>query len=342
MKRIQAKLPELKMQEAVINVSPKMRIYLPSGAFDMTLRQQYRQTSMEFTSKYDFVNSFMGYGLDFMHKFPVVSAGLNLSDTVSFNEIYSGTQYIQRSQAMTPYIFYPISPNTNFKTSMKFDNTYTSSVSSNTVIDQGKNILGEIGIWNDTIVESTSSPQGGSLSFVVQHSFQNLGSDYNYTQVELNLTRFYRVFRSHFVESSFQAGYPVEVSNRPLNSFYYAGGYKVLRGYKFQEFLGDSIVYGTVKYNIPLSNPKEEDYFKHISVSMFTWDIFADGAKIGTKDIYTQPIASKFAIGTGVGYKIVLFRLFPIKLELSAAKALEDRPVYGYFTISTIYYTWRN
>lgn len=342
LERFREKLPELKVQEAVINVSPKMRIYLPSGAFDMTLNQRYRKTAMELNTKYDFIDSYMGFALDFTHHLSKLSLGVGLADIVDFNEVYSETQYIQRSQSITPYTLYPVGANTKLKTSIKIDDTYTSSISSNTLLEQGRNILGEIGLWNDTITESTSVPQGGSASLVVQHSFENLGSDYNYTQVEFNMMRYMKVFGGHYIEYALQAGYPLEVSNRPLTSFYYAGGYRVLRGYKFKEFRGDSILYGTMKYNIPLTNPKEEDYFKHISVSMFTWDVFMDAAKIGTKDIYTLPVEAKFAMGTGFGYKIVLFRLFPVKLELSAAKAMEDRPVYFYFTISTIYYTWRN
>jgi hypothetical protein len=339
---LKEKLPEMKVQETVINVSPKMRIYLPSGAFDLNLKEEYRQATLDFNTKYDFVNSFMGYGLDLLYDISPLAVGVNFADTVNFNQVYSGVQYLQRSQSVTPYVQRPITENIKLRTSLKFENTYTVSVSSNSFLDQGKNILGEIGLWNDTIIESTSSPTGGSASLVLQHSFQNLGSNYDYTQVEFNFRRFYKVFKTDFVEFEFQSGYPVEVSNRPLNSFYFLGGYRILRGYNFQEFTGDSKLYATVKYNIPLNHVSEEDFFEHISVSMFTWNIFTEGAKIGTKDIFTTPSEPKFSAGTGIGYKIVLFGLFPVKLELSAAKAFEARPVCFYFTVSTLYYTWRN
>jgi len=340
--KFREKLPELKVQETVINVSPKMLIYLPSGAFDMALEQQYRKTTMEFNAKYDFVDSFMGFGLNFLYDLSPLSIGLNFGDTVDFSEIYSGTQYIQIDQFVTPYVQRFISRYTKIRTGMKFENTYTDAVASNFVLDQGRNMLGEIGVFNDSITESTSAPHGGSVSFNVQHSFKNLGSDYNYTQLEVNFRRYFTVFGNKYLECVAQAGYPVEVSNRPFTSLYYVGGYRILRGYQFKEFFGDALIYGTVKYNIPLNNPREADYFEHITVSFFTWNIFAEAAKIGTKDIYTMSIGEKFSAGTGLGYNIVLFRLFPIKLELSAAKALEDRPVYFYFTISTLYYTWRN
>ena len=332
----------MKVQETVINVSPKMRIYLPSGAFDLNLKEEYRQTSLDFNTKYDFVNSIMGYGLDFLYNISPLALGINFADTVNFDQIYSGTQYLQRSQSVTPYIQRSITRYTKIRTSLRFENTYTDAVSSNFVLDQGKNILGEIGLWNDSITESTSAPSGGSASFAVQHSFENLGSNYDYTQIEFNFRRFYRVFKKDFLECEFQSGYPAEVSNRPLNSFYFLGGYRILRGYKFQEFTGDSKLYASIKYNIPLTRVTEQEYFERISVSMFSWNIFTEAAKIGAKEIYTTPGEPKFSAGTGLGYNVVFFRLFPIKLELSAAKAFEDRPVSFYFTVSTLYYTWRN
>ncbi len=342
LEQFREKLPEMKVQETVISVSPKMRIYLPSGAFDLNLKQEYRQTTLDFNTKYDFVNEIMGYGLDLLYNISPLAIGINFADNVNFDQIYSGTQYLQRSQSVTPYVQEPIAKYTKIRTSMRFENTYTDAVSSNFVLDQGKNILGEIGVWNDSITESTSAPTGGSASVLLQHSFQNLGSNYNYTQAELNYRRFYKVFKSDFIEFEFQSGYPIEVSNRPLNSFYFLGGYRILRGYNFQEFTGDSKLYAAIKYNIPLNKVTEQEFFERISVSMFTWNFFAEGAKIGTKDIFTTPSDPKFSAGTGIGYKIVLFRLFPVKLELSVAKAFEARPVGFYFTVSTLYYTWRN
>lgn len=342
LEQFRERLPEMKVQETVINVSPKMRIYLPSGAFDLNLKEEYRKATLDFNTRYDFVDSFMGYSLDLLYNISPLDIGMNFADTVNFDQIYSGTQYLQRSQSVTPYVQRKIALNTKLRTSLRFENTFTDAVSSNFVLDQGKNILGEVGVWNDSITESTSTPTGGSASIALQHSFENLGSNYNYTQLELNFRRFYRAFGTDYVECEFQSGYPVEVSNRPLNSFYFLGGYRILHGYNFQEFTGDSKLYASVKYNVPLNKVTEEDFFERITVSMFTWNIFAEGAKIGAKEIFTMPSDPKFSAGTGIGYKIVLFRLFPVKLELSAAKAFEARPVYFYFTLSTLYYTWRN
>lgn len=73
-----------------------------------------------------------------------------------------------------------------------------------------------------------------------------------------------------------------------------------------------------------------------------TWDFFVEALNIGGKAVFTTSDNFKSSAGTGLGYKLVLFNIFPVHLELSVAKAFENRPPLFYCTLSTIYYTWRN
>lgn len=340
--KLQDKLPEIKVKETVVSVSPKMRFYLPSGALDLALRQEYERTTVDFSSKYDFVNNFMGVSLDFSYMLSTpLSFGVNLNDRVDFEAIFDNSQYIQRSQSITPYVQYNLAQYTRLRGGLRFENTFTDSVSGQYRLDYGKNIVGEIGAVHDTLSEGSAFPRGSRASLTLQHAFKNLGSDYNYTQAELNLKRYVYIVRDHYLDCQFQAGYPIETENRPLTSIYYAGGYRLLRGYNYKEFQGDALIYGNLTYNVPIIERKQETILG-IPLSIVTLDFFIEGAKIGDYSIYNTFSDVKFSAGIGIGYKIILLKKFPLQLELSEAKAFDSRMPLFYFTLSTIYYTWGN
>ncbi|MBN1822858.1 MAG: hypothetical protein JW803_00915 [Endomicrobiales bacterium] len=339
--RMKERLPELKIKEMVVNVSPKTQVYLPSGALDLGLKQEFRKTSLEFNSRYDFVDSFMGFNLELLYKLTPAAVGFDLYDKVDFNEVYSNVEYIQRSQAVAPFAQRYISKTTKIRGSLAFENTYTSSLSTSFKLDQGRNVLGQVGMYNNTVEETTSTPKGGMRSIVLMKSFEVFGSDYDYMQSELYLQQYFGSFSDHYLGYEFRAGYPIDAAKRPFTSFYYVGGYRILRGYDFKEFMGDALLYQNLSYNIPLAKSKI-DPSKSLAFSILTWNFFSESAKIGDKKIYELPEDVKANFGTGVAYRIMLFRIFPVQLEFSVAKAMEPRDPEYYVTLSTIYYTWQN
>lgn len=337
---LEKKLPEITIKEAVINVSPKMQFYLPSGSMDLALKQEYRRAGVEFLSRYDFVDNFMGFNIDFLYKLSPLSLGVNLNDTVDFSEVISNTEYLQRSQFIAPYAQYDLGYHTNLRAGIRFENTFTSFVDSQTFKDRGRNILGEVVLWRDTLSEARAYPEGGRSRLSLFHSFKNLGSDYDYTLAELDLHLYLYPFDRHVVEYYVQAGYPVRQESRPLTSLYTAGGYRILRGYRFKEFRGSGILYNMLVYKVPLV--KLDGKGREPNLAVVSWDFFAEAAKIGEREIFTAPGGGfKSSAGMGIGYRIVLFNLFPVQVELSGAKAFEARGPQIYFSVSTIYYTWK-
>jgi hypothetical protein len=318
-----------------------MHYYLPNGSLDLSLAQEYEKTLVSFNTRYDFVDNFMGFSLDFLYDLSPFGLGLSLSDMVDFKEKFSGNEYLQRSQSVTPYAEFLLSPTTKLHSGLRFENTYTDSIATMLRIDQGRNIVGDLGILESTIREDDPLPKGRSISLTYSNSLHNLGSDYRYMRLELNYHQFFYPFDGHFVEFGFQAGYPIETESRPLTAAYYAGGYRSLRGYPFKEFSGDGIIYTNTTYNVPLRTT-EEDSEKGISFSLLTWEFFIETAKLGARDIFSSIGENKVSIGTGIGYKINVFNRFPVQIDLSVAKSFEDRPPMFYCTISSLYYTWRN
>jgi len=340
--RFRDRLPEIKVKETVVNVSPKMRFYLPSGSVDLSLRQEFEKMMMDFSSRYDFVDNSMGFNLEFLYNTALpVSFGVDLNDRVDFNALFANSQYLQRSQSMTPYVQYALGKYARVRSGLKFENTFTDSLSNQLRLDQGRNIVGEIGISRNTLQEVAAYPLGGNESLTLAHSFKNLGSDYSYTQAELNARRFFYFWSRHSVEYQLQAGFPIETENRPLSSVYYAGGYRLLRGYDYKEFRGDALISNSFMYHVPIVECPPEKVLG-IPFSIVTLNFFVDSAKIGGRDIYDSFQGFKFSAGMGIGYRVVLLDRFPLQLELSTAKAFDSRSPQFYFTLSTIYYTWKN
>lgn len=338
-KKIEENLPEIKVKETVVNVTPDMRFYLPNGSLDLSLKQKFQKTEIDFASKYDFVDNFMGFNLDFLYDISPFSLGINLADKVDFKEVLSNSQYLQRSQSITPNLQYSLSKTSKIRTGLRFETTYTDSLNSQTRLDYGRNIVGEIGVFSDSLEETRIFPRGGTGSVNLMHSFKNFGSDYDYTQAELNFKQIIYIVDKQYLEYQLQLGYPLDSFSKPLTSIYYAGGFRILRGYDFKEFSSNAIIYNTVVYNIPIAKIENEKLFG-VPFSMFTWNVAVESAKIGDKSIYDSFNDSKFSISTGISYKIVLLSRFPIRFEFSTAKAFCDRPPLFYFTLSTIYYSF--
>ncbi|MCX5782165.1 MAG: BamA/TamA family outer membrane protein [Elusimicrobia bacterium] len=339
--KLQAQLPQITTRETVVRVKPDVNIYLPSGSLDFSLKQEYKKTTLEFVSQYDLVHNNMGVGVDLMYNFKKIPIGLLLKDYVDFEAIFSNSQYLQRVQSMSPYAKYLLCKNTELKTALRFENTSTSSTGTMLILDKGRNIVGEIGIYNSDLDESRSIPRGGSRSLKIENSLKNLGSDYNYSQMELNIRNYFTIYKRQYFEYDLQASYPLSFDSKPLSAIYYAGGYKVMKGYNYREFSGNSIIYNSVKHNIPIAGIGYEK-FLGIEYSIVTWNIFAEGVKIGGKEIFSGVQDAKYSVGSGLGYTLILFKKLPVKFEVSMAKAFEPRGPKMYLTVSTLYYTWSN
>ena len=338
---IQKKLPEVKVEETYINVTPRVKFYLPNGSMDIVLKQKYKNTLITFESSYDFIDNFMGFNVDFLYDIrkSIFDFGINFQDEVTFNPIFSDDNYLQRVKSITPYTQLDLGWYTKFKIGIRFEDTFTDDVSENISIDKGKNNVLEASFQRNTIDEKGTFPKGSDLNLVFKDSLVDLGSDYDYSQAEFHARSFLYPSKQYFLEYAFEAGYPVSEKTRPLTEVYYGGGYKILKGYDYKDFSGNSIIYGSLIYNFPIAKGKST-YFKNIY--LLTWNVFGEAGKIGDEKIYSTFNNTKYCAGLGIAYKIILFKEFPVRLEASAAKAFEDRPVKFYFSVSTAYYSFGN
>ena len=353
--KLQAELPQMKIQENVVRVRPDVNINLPSGAFDLTLQQAYGKSTFSFSTNYDLVHNLMGYGLDFLFKVKPFPLGIAMKDKVDFQDVFFGSEYIQRVKSLSPYSRFLVFAHTDCLAALRFESTMTGALGVSPV-DQGRNNVGEIGLFYTTVDLTKPIPTGGSRSFDIQKSFPNLGSDYNYCQEEIKIRQFAQTFKKSYIEYNLIVGYPMsgatpvltststfsQGADRPLSSVYWLGGYQNLLGYDFRQFEGFCEIYNRLDYNVSLAGTGHARLFG-MTFSIVTLNFFAEAAKIGGKEIFTGISDGICDAGAGIGYTAVLFDLFPLKFEVVGAKAFEaDRPYKLYFLISTLGYTFGN
>jgi len=335
-------LPKVMVKETVIDVNPAMQLYLPNGAVDLKLGKTYRRSMLNFSSKYDFVDNFLGFDLGFAyHLSSPLMLGVDLYDKVDFSEYYAMNEYLQRRQSIGPALTYALGENTRLKSGLNFEKTYTNAVKTLQIIDGGRNIWGNVGVAWDTLNAGGELPRGAKTSFELKRSFSSLGSDYEYSKAEFDLRRFVYLREKSYFDCRFQANYPLDMTRRPLSEDCTAGGYDTLRGYNFKEFRGEALMTGTLSYNIPLMTANHS--FRGVfSSSLITWNAFLNGAKIGDRSIFSTPENLKSSFGSEIIINLVIIKDFPLKLGVTVAKAFEDRPGYCYFSVVTNYYSWRS
>jgi outer membrane protein assembly factor BamA len=325
----------VKVQEIVNNVTPKLQLYLPNGALDLNLAGGYKETSVRFSSKYDFVDSFIGFDIDFRVTHMPLTYGIDIYDRVDFSEFYTNTEHFQRVQAIAPYSLLDLGGPYQMKSGIAFEKTFSQSVDDPDAIEQGRNVAATCGIWRNTVLGT----KGSISSLSVTSSLEALGSDYSFTQLELTHRKYYPVTPKNYFENRFVFGYPVSDGSRPQMYYYSAGGYLMLGGYGFKEFRGDALMYTTVSYNIPVRlNPNA--HVLVLSASEITFRFFSELAKIGSKEVYTTPDGFKASVGVGLSHNAKIFKNLPVGFGVSLAKAFAPEDIQFYLTLNTNYMTW--
>lgn len=337
--QIAEKLPQAKITENIIYIKPDMQIYIPNGAVDLKFKETYRNSIFTFTTKYDFVDSFMGFHLDIGYGIKP-SVGLELYDKVDFSEFFAKQETVYRVKTAAPYIRVKLSKISELNFYLGFEDTLITSVETYTKMEHGNNVIGKLNFNLNTAKENNTSIPPKNFTIQLRYSVKPLGSDYDYANLELAFNNHFKIFKDQFLENNLQAGYPLYSVKKPLSEIYYLGGYKILKGYNYKEFASEAMLYNQFKYNIPLIRTAEL-HFLGITFAIVTWNVLFEIAKVGDKKIFDNFENIKSSIGTGIDFDITILKILPIKVNLTIAQAFEHRSPQLHCTISTTYYTWR-
>lgn len=338
-------LPQVKVTENVIYIKPDIQFYIPNGAIDITFKENYKRTLVNFYSKYDFVDNFMGFNLDFGYD-TVPLLGINLYDKVDFSEFFANQETIYRVQTIAPYTKIKFSDNSSINLWLGYERTLMTSQETLIKLEQGNNILGKIYFLYNNIKDQNGNGNNilhkSGTNFLIQlrTSIKSFGSDYDYANIEVDLIQYLKLLKEQIFEYSFKIGYPIYSNQKPLSEIYYLGGYQILKGYRYKEFFSEAMIYNQLKYNIPIAKTKELN-FLGITFSILTWYTFLEIAKIGDKNIFNNNENFKSCFGSGLDYNFTIFKILPIRISLTLAQSFENISPQLHATISTTYYTWK-
>jgi len=326
---------EAKIEETTISLSPAVEFMLPNGSIDVLLRHTLGRSVVDFSSKYDFIENYMYADLNFSYQFTRYYFGLDLSDNINFEEMLFGQNSLQRSRHMMPYVGYRLSKPTSIEFSTKFGSNYAVSIDNVNTLDSGKDVTPMIGIHYSTLEETTPAPKGTKISLDVSKSLSMFGGDYDYTQADFKMEDILYPYDGHYVRSKLRMGYPLAIQRKPLTEIYFLGGYELMRGYKYREFLGDSILYLQLDYNIPL--PAVKSLFNGV-FDVISWDMMWETGKTSTRESIATLEGFRSSFGAGTSCYLTLFKTVRTKFTMSVNQAVDMRNPVVYFSVSTLSY----
>lgn len=326
------------VKETVVTFSPKIQLILPNGAFDLTLKQGYYNTLVEFRTKYDYLDNYILADLDMSYLFERTSVGLDLSDKVDFEELFAQRTTLQRVRRVTPYVGYNFTKKVKLTFYNRFGNTYTVLLDSNTVLENGKDITPGVNLMYSSLDESGELPKGIEASIDVGKSFSIFGGEFDYTLAEFNMTDYTYIYDSHHVQTRVRLGCPVSLIRKPVTEIYGLGGFDMLRGYKIKEFEGDSVEYVGFKYRFPVIINKN---FARTDIDIFSFDLQYEAGKTGTRDIFGTLDEMHSSAGIGMSFDLTFFKALKAKLNASVNKAADARGPEFYFSIFAVSYIMR-
>lgn len=332
-----AELPEIKITNAQMVQMPHFRFILPNSAIEFSVHQQISSATFNIDSKYDILDSFFHIGFDIRNNFAPYFAGVGVSDTIYFEQHYGPKTYFQRTHNVTPYFGYDLGRFTQVKTGISFANTLTASVDKDVEIDKGNLIIESAGIKYNTNDPLNHVPNGTMLSLMLYSSLHNLASDYDYTKGEVDIKSTYMPWEKDYLESNFKFYFPMTSDLRPISEVYFAGGYDLLRGYGYNEFFGDTLMYGKLNYHIPVARNVKKHALR-AALQILTIDITVETAQIGNVIDFGSMYSMKTSMSAGLGCDVVMFEHINLKFDTFVGKAMEFRPPVFYFILTAYTY----
>lgn len=329
---------EKNIGEVSIIGSPSLEFKLPNGIVNVAFQQETPKFNLFFESQNGFlIDNYIFTNVDFRYNFPKYFIGSIITDRLDYQKPFSNTNVLQGNRIFMPNFGTTLLKVIEIRSSIKFENTFTVSDSTGSayMLDRGRNIQGLLTFIYSTLKESPKAPSGIKTEFIFMGPIASLGSDYDYTRMEFNFSKYIHPFGKHFLRIDSKIGYPVSTVNMPLSSLYYIGGPYIMNGYRNNEFYGNSLMYLKLGYHVPLRGPVALGK----SLNIFTTDLYYESAKIGNADIFDNLKDFKSSFGVGFALSLIFFDKVDVKFSLLSSQAHEERQPTFYFTLTAVKYT---
>jgi outer membrane protein assembly factor BamA len=327
---------DVKITQARMVQMPNFGFILPNSEIRLAVHQQVSSTTFDVASRYDMINTYFNIGFDLRYNFSRYFAGASLDDTIFFELNLGPATYFQRTHNITPYFGYNLGKFTKVKIASAIGNTITASVDQIVKYDKGNTLVESIGIKYDTADPRIHVPNGSMLSCTLFGSYRGTGSDYEYTKGEIDIKNTYMPLKWDYLESYFKFYFPMTTDYRPISDVYLVGGYEILRGYGYNEFYGDTLMYGKLNYHIPILRNLKRHALR-TAVHILTIDFTAETAQIGNARDFGNGYNMKSSVSAGIGCDVVMFDHINLKFDTFSGKAIESGRIPVLYFILTAY-----
>jgi hypothetical protein len=312
---------EADFEETTLGLTPKIWVNLPNGVVEIMASEKVSQTDTIFKIKYDFFQNNINSRFDFNLWFKTSFFGIEVGDRIDFEQIISNKKYTIRNRYIMPHYDYLLSRNFRIKVSWKFEDRYFASIGDEFYIRKGNDIRHGLGLIYDSLIDTPDITKGMRNSFELTGPASYLGSDYDYIQAEFESVKVWKITSKNKLKFNLRAGYPVTNIRRPPDPIYYLGGYGYLKGYNYNEFMGNCMIYGSLAYKIPFKRKLREKILYN-SLEINLGDICFEFGNAGDEKIFTNLADLKTSVYIGSECSLVLFRRFNMKFRLIIAQAL--------------------
>ncbi len=371
-----SKLP-VKLRISELQVNPQTTFILPDGSIRMNVEVLNRGgISLAATSKYNFVNSDIDYRIKYSYVFGRNNIGLSVFDSIDFEKVFSDSRFIARKRGGEGGYWRRLGRFYSIGMTLSSEQHFMVPLVEETV-DYDKSTLnsGTTRLAYDSR-DNGSDPRAGTMYWVsFKQATEELDGDYRYNKAEMGLRKYFglRFFAAEDAEPKekkkrkskkkkknkvapgknliialeglygavpYKRRISAEREAVPYLDHYRLGGFRNLRGYAVDEFMGEDVV--SQRVEVRLSYKATEPvgkiwglYFDRIEL-VGSYDVGVIGENVYCRRGYLRQVARQ-GVAYGFRFKLNVKRKISMILYLMEGRALRQNRDGVFYLSYTIY-----
>ncbi len=368
-----AKLP-VKLRVSELQVSPQTTFILPDGSIRMSMEVLDRGgISLAATSRYNFVNSDIDYRIKYSYVFGRNNIGLSVYDSIDFEKVFSDSRFIARKRGGEGGYWRRLGRFYSIGMTLSSEQHFMVPLVEET-IDYDKSTLnsGTMRLAYDSR-DNGSDPRAGTMYWMsFKQAIEELDGDYRYNKAEVGLRKYFGL--SFFAaEDAGREGKKKRKSKKkevmpgknlvialtglygaiphkrrisaereavPYLDRYRLGGFRNLRGYAVDEFIGEDVISQRVEVRLSFKAAEPVGkiwglYFDRIEL-VGSYDVGVIGENVYCRRGYLRQVARQ-GVAYGFRFKLNVRRKISMILYLMEGQALRQNRDGVFYLSYTIY-----
>jgi hypothetical protein len=318
-------LINVRLKEIYVDISPEFQLILPDTSLKLGFKQKVGDTLLDASTEYNYLYNKIRYDLKYSVDI-YFTMSLILYDSINFEQIYQNGKYIQRNKdygfsIMTPRFFDFI----NIRQEIRSDNYYFARLDNQFAPSAGNTLVG------DTWIEFTPPAAnawildvpGNRVAVNFDKAIPTDFSTQNYLSLNLSADFSFKLDNRAELTLKYEGGYLLEPYNVPLWQDYRLGGYENMMGYNYDEFEGHYKFFGRIKYDFPMFDKINYEFFL---VRLDAVRMFCAGAAGNAGDGHAMLYLDHYSFSAGIGFVVecTFRKRTPFKMTFALAQAIKN------------------